>query len=656
MQSRLIKRKVTLKDMDTVKARQKKVGLERDPQLVERIERLWDNMSDFREKLARATRFTYGDQWGDTIEVNGMVMTQRQYLMKQGNAVIQSNQIKSKVDTIVGVMVKEKNEPVCNAHDRSEQQYGEVMTMTLQANCNKNKIEGHYIKWMKDLCLGGLAVARESWDDVSGPERKLDSWTKYCNPNQVFLDSEMNDPRFWDMTIIGQFFDMSFEDLAAMFAKSAKDYAILRDIYHQQNLIFRQEPILQLTDKLDDHQLVFRYPYDPAKCRVFEVWTKETKARIRLHDWNEGTEEIIDADDYEARKQVKAENARRKNEGAKLGFSEDEIPYITGDGVGQDGDENGFFIDTFWYCRFLAPDGSILWEGESPYADRCHPFSICATPFVNGTIVGYMWDSIDHNMAINRAAVLHDWLVRRQAKGVTVVPKAIVPKDMRLEDFAESWTSIDDMVFIDMKEGQEGLMPRMFTGAAQNFNVSELINTYSKLLENSTAVSGAIQGKTPYSGTSGSLYAQMTNNASTPIASLLSQFHTFIEDVHTKKMKNIVMFYDTERFAQIAGQANIIFDENLNLADVSNIEYDLKIKESTETPVYRAIINDDAKEFLMNGLISMEEYLTIATVPYADKLLQMRQARQAEMEQAQQNGQIPEGSPEDQAQAMQMMQ
>ena len=144
-----------------------------------------------RERKARATRFAYGDQWGDLIEVNGRTITQRQYLMEQGNVVLQTNQIKNKIDTIVGVMVKEKNEPVCNARDRDEQQYGELVTNALQANCNKNKIEDLYIMFMKDLCIGGLAVAHESYDDTSGPARRLDSWTKYVNPNHVFFDSAM---------------------------------------------------------------------------------------------------------------------------------------------------------------------------------------------------------------------------------------------------------------------------------------------------------------------------------------------------------------------------------------------------------------------------------------------------------------------------------
>lgn len=643
-QKRLIRKVPTNTDMDSVKARQKKIGLERDQHLLERIDRIWENMSAFREQRARATRFAYGDQWADIIEVNGTVMTQREYLRRQGNVVLQTNQIKSKVDTIVGVMDKERNEPICFARDRDEQQYGEVLTEGLKANCNKNKMSELHIKWLKDLCLGGLAIAYESYDDTSGPSGRLDSWTRYCNPNQVFFDSEMNDPRFWDISLIGQFYDLSFEDLCAKFVRSERDFGLLRDIYSSQSDMFKLDDIDELGVRTQQRRLTFLQPEDRSRCRVYEVWTKETKPRIRMHDTTEGEEFIIDADDKEYRRYIRKENEARREQGKRVGWSDDEIPYIEGDGYGaNDEDKHGFFIDDFWYCRYLAPDGTILWEGESPLADRSHPFSLVATPFVDGKIVGYMNDAIDHNIAMNRAIVLHDWLVRSQAKGITIVPKDLCPDDMSFDEFADSWTSIDGLVFVDVKPGMEHLMPQQFHGTAQNYDVSSLIATYQRLMENSTAVSGAIQGKTPYSGTSGSLYAQMTANASTPLAALLSQFRNFIECVAAKKMKNIIQNYDIARWESIVGSLNGIFDNaNLNLNDIADIEYDLSIKESTETPTYRAIINDDAKEFLVTGLITMEEYLEIAQVPYADRLKQMRQARQAEI-QAASNGEMPSG-------------
>ena len=632
---RLIKRDASLRDIDSVKARQDKLNFkDKDVALLQRCETVWGNMDEFRQQRARGVRFTYGDQWADTITVNGQAMTYREYLMQQGNVVIQTNQIKNKVDTIIGVMVKDKSEPVCHAIDRDEQQYGEIMTEALQANCEKNLMTELEIKFLKDVCIGGLAVAHEAYDDTSGPNRRLDSWTTYCNPNRVFFESEAVDPRFWDVTLVGQFFDKSFEEVCAMFAHKMGDYQTLRDIYASQSAIFREEDIDEITDRHDEDDMVFLRPTDSTKCRVFEVWTRETRPRIRLHDVNSGTEEIIDADDRSYRKLVKQENERRKKLATSAGWTDQDVPFIIGDGYGNgDEERNGFFIDTFWYCRFLAPDGTVLWEGESPYADRSHPFSFCAFPFVDGKLIGYMNDAIDHNIAMNRAIVLHDWLLRSQAKGVTVVPKAIVPDDVSFEDFARSWTSIDDMVFIDMKPGQEGMMPKVFFGAAQNFDVSSLIATYSKLMDSGTPVNGAIQGKAPGAGTSGALYAQMVTNASTPIAGLMEDFRKFKEAILYKKMKNIAMFYDTARFASIAGRIDGNFNNaNLNLNEVGDLEYDIKIKESADTPVFRAVINQDAKEFLLNGLISFEEYLEIADVPYADKILQGRQARQAEAE------------------------
>ncbi len=635
----LIKRSAAPSEMDSVKERQKKLRIRgNDIHLLERCERLWLNRTEFREQRARGNRFYCGDQWADTIVVNGKAMTYREYLAGTGNVVIQTNQIKNRVDTIAGVLVKEHNEPVCHAIDRDEQQYGEIMTTALQANCDKNSMQGLYVKWMREVCNGGWAIAHETYDDASGPSRRLDSWTQYINPNYAFFDGEGTDPRNWDLSIVGHFFYGSFEDICARFARRAEDYAILKEIYASQATVFREDAIGRPEDHFEEDALAFMHSADPNKCYVCEVWTKETRARRRLWDQNAGSEEIIDEDDAAYRREVRAENARRRQAGRAAGWSEAEIPYIVGDGYGRDADEkNGFFVDTFWYCRFLAPDGTILWEGESPYAGREHPYTYCLFPYLDGHIVGYMADAIDHNIAMNRAMVLHDWLVRCQAKGVTVVPKTIVPKDVSYQDFARSWTSIDDLVYIDIEPGQEKLMPQVFHGAAQTFDVSSLIATYARLMDSGTPVNGALQGKTPTSGTSGALYAQMATNASTPIAALMEEFHRFVQGVLTKKMKNIAQFYDEQRFASIAGRIDgIIGNANVNLNEVGDLEYDLRIKESADTPVFRAAINQDAKEFLMNGLISFEEYLTIADVPYADKILQGRQAREAEALAAQQ--------------------
>jgi len=641
----------SVSEMDSVKAREKELRLKgSDPQLLHRCEVVWNNLDEFRHERARSERFCYGDQWGDIIEINGKKMTYRQYLLDTGNVAIQANQIKNRVETIVGQMVKEQMEPVCHTYDRNEQQYGEVMTAALQANCHKNELMELKKLWMREVNLGGLAVAYESYDNHSGPNGMPDSWTQFINPNLFFFESESVDPRFWDTSLVGRFFYGSFEDIIAKFSHSPSDYNKLRAIYHNQASAFRQEESREINDRFEDGDIVFMKSGDPTRCYVCEVWTKETRARIRLWDKNTGTEEIIDADDFSYRKEIKAENLRRKK--MAEGFSEEEIPYIVGDGFGTEDEKNGFFNETIWYCRFLAPDGTILWEGESPYADKSHPFCVCMFPFVDGKLVGYMNDAIDHNLAMNRAVVLHDWLLRAQHKGMTVVPKSILG-DLSPEQFAKSWTSIDDILFLDIDESKKDLFPQVFHGPALAFDVGALLAAYSKLMDQGTPVNAALQGKTPNSGTSGALYAQMTTNASTPIAALMDAFNKFVEKLLNKKMKNISMFYTPDRYEKIAGQIDGIFDnENLNLNEVGNMEYDLKIKESSDTPVFRAQTNQDLKEFLAAGLITMEEFLENADVPYSDRILQGRQARQAEMEAAAQGIPTGGGAPEEQPQGI----
>ena len=629
-QSRRNPRKHSIADMDSVKYRQKKLGLEKetDQQLLIRCETLWNNLYEFREQRARAMRFTYGDQWSDYITVNGKTMTQREYVTLQGNVALQSNQIATKVNTIAGLMVKEQNEPVCYARDRKEQQYGELLTQALHANCTKNKMNILYITSMEEFIIGGLTVMRESYDWVNG---RQDSWTNLVNPNYFFFDSTMKDPRFWDASLMGEIHDVPFNELCSKFVKSESDYDILKDIYTNESSVFAENDINDATKKHELQTLDFRTPIDRTLCRVYEVWTKEARPRIRLHDTSRGTLEKINADDTEARKWVSETNKGRKQLAVQAGWAK--APLI----------ETEFFIDTYWYCKFLAPDGSILWEGESDFPDRLHPYSICATPFTDGRISGYIADAIDHNMAINRAITLHDWIVRAQVKGVTMVPKALVPDDMSYDEFASQWTSIDGLIFYEAKPGVPA--PQVFHGSAINFDAARLVEMYRKLMEDSVSASGALQGKTPYSGTSASLYAQQTANSSTPIASLMAKFHSFMEDVSTKKAKNIAAFYDEARFASIAGAVDSIFDaENLNLNDVADIEFDLSIKESTETPMYRMISNDYLMQFFAAGAISIEDLLEFGTFPFADKMLQNIQARKAEMQAAQQ-GQTPGEAP-----------
>ena len=231
-----------------------------------------------------------------------------------------------------------------------------------------------------------------------------------------------------------------------------------------------------------------------------------------------------------------------------------------------------------------------------------------------------------------------------------VVPKSIVPKGTDYKEFARSWTAIDELVFIDLKPGQEHLMPKVFYGAAQNYDVTRDIQLLKDLMDSGSPVNGALQGNDPGRATAASLYAQMASNASTPIAALLEQFNNFEHSILYKKMKNICMFYTEDRFRKIAGHIDSIFDmSKLNLNDVGSLEYDMRVREGSDTPVFREMQENDLMLFVDKGYITFDEYLQSSSKPYVDRLLQMRQARQAEMEAVQEAGvpvgAVPEAAP-----------
>ena len=149
-----------------------------------------------------------------------------------------------------------------------------------------------------------------------------------------------------------------------------------------------------------------------------------------------------------------------------------------------------------------------------------------------------------------------------------------------------------------------------------------------KFFEDISGVNGALQGKPGYSGTSGSLYAQQTQNATTSLSDLLESFGDFVMNAAYMDVKNIQQYYDSKRVFNIAGRrgALTIYDPER----IRDVEFDLSITESTLTPAYRQIANDFIMQLWQSGQISLQELLENGDFPFADQLLQSINSRQQE--------------------------
>lgn len=578
----------------------------------------WDNMSHFRQDRERNKRYTYGDQWDDIVSIDGVRMRESDYIKQRGNVPLKNNIIRRLNRTILGVFRSQSKEPTCTARDRDEQKQGETMSTVLQYNMQLNRMNDLMARTMEEFLISGLIVHRKWFGWRNG---KIDEWTDYVQPNNFFIDGNMRDFRGWDVSLLGELHDISFGDLCGQFAKSAGDVDRLREIYSSAHDLSTLTSYYDWFGKPDSRRRSYDFLYssDPSRCRVIEVWRKESKPRYRCHDYNNGEIFKIDLSDYA--ELVGDVNARRLSQGEASGMSREEIPLISAE----------WFMDDYWYYYYLSPFGDILSEGETPYAHKSHPYVFKAYPFIDGEIHSFVSDVIDQQRYVNRLITMYDWIMRASAKGVLIFPEDCLPKGMDINDIADEWARFDGVIVV--KKGATQL-PQQVANNSTQIGITELLNLQLKLVEDISGVNGSLQGKPGYSGMSGSLYAQQTQNATTSLLDILDTFSTFVVDGAYKDVKNIQQYYDQKRIFNIAGKASsqVEYDP----AKISDVEFDLSIVESTSTPAYRQMANDFLMQIWQSNQITLEQLLENGDFPFADNLLQSLNSQRAEISQGHQ--------------------
>ena len=591
----------------------------------------WNQMEDFRRDRERNKRYTYGNQWDDTICVDGKTMSEEEYITSQGNVPLKNNLIRRLVRAVLGVYRSQAKEPTCISRDRQEQKLGEVMSTVLQCNMQLNRMNEINARSMEEFLISGFIVHRKSFGWRNGKE---DCWTDYVQPNNFFIDNNMRDFRGWDIGVVGEVHDISFGQLLEQFAKTPSEVSRLREIYRYAE---NREYITSNAERFGYSRLQnydFLFTSEQGRCRVIEVWRKEQKPRYRCHDYQNGSIFKVNEEDYLT--EVQAVNEERLAMAKEVGMPEEEVPLIKAE----------WFMDDYWYYYYLSPFGDILDEGESPYEHKSHPYVFKAYPFIDGEIHSFVSDVIDQQRYTNRLITMYDWIMRASAKGVLLMPEDCLPDGVSMEDIADNWARFNGIIMY--KPSKSGNIPQQVANNSTNIGISDLLSMQLKFFEEISGVTGALQGKQGYSGQSAALYNQQTQNATTSLLDLLDSFSGFIIDGAYKDVKNIQQFYDEKKVYNIAGKimAEIVYDPNA----MRDVEFDLSIVESTQTPAYRQLANDILLQLWQAQAISVEQLLEHGEFPFADELLQSIKSQKEQME----RGQMPEGiSPQLQQQVMQ---
>ncbi len=610
---------------DSVKSRKRRQGHGRDEELLARCRNAWNNLSGVRETRARTMRYCTGDQWSDNIRVykNGywQDMTERTYMEKRNMTPMTNNIMVSILESITGLYAKQGTEPVCFARDNDSRQLSDMMSATMQCNWQTTEMQDLLNHAVKDYLQGGQMFVRESWEDK---ELEMpDAWTELMEPDHVFFECG-SDPRHNDLSLIGVLHDVSKEDLYQKFAKEEYGLSIddLNSIFDIQDS-YEQGGGYEFNEEKALENLSFDYSNKGSHyVRVIEVWTTETKPRLQCFDpiATSGNNAYfrIDQSDTAMIANLQSNNKKRKQQYDEMGVPEDERAYI----------KSWEIADKYWYYTYMAPDGTILCQGETPYDYKSHPFTMKLYPYINGEIHPFMANVIDQQRYINRLIVMNDMALRSSFKGFKMIPTTVLG-GRTPEQFMEEAIEYDGWIFYTPKRTMPNVKPEIITSSAVNIGTNELLQIELNLIREVTNVSGALQGKTPSAGTSAARYAQESQNATTSLFTILSDMEVFTERLATKKCMTIQQFYEDGRKIFNKDGLNVYRYDRLSARD---IHFKISIKNAAATAAYNTSQNDDLKELLQMGAINLVQYLQNVNKPYADKLLSSIQEQQAQLE------------------------
>ena len=597
-----------------------------DMELLQRCRSAWNSLSGVRETRARTMRYCMGDQWGDTIKVwdhgSYVYMTEREYMERKNTTPMSNNVMASILESIGGLYAKQGTEPVCFARDNDSRAINDMMSATLQCNWQSTYMQDLLNHAIKDYVIGGQMYAREGWE--SKQLELPDAWTELMEPDFMFFECG-SDPRHEDISLIGCLHDVSREDLYQKFARPEFGLTIddLDSIFSIQDVSddgvgyeFNEEK--NLGNISFDHTNKSNH-----YVRVIEVWTTETKMRLQCFDpiaTNANNSYFkVDMDDTAMIEKLRLDNIKRKKMYDDMGVPEDERAYIVSEEV----------ADKYWYYTYMAPDGTVLCKGETPYDYKSHPFTIKLFPYLNGKIHPFLANVIDQQRYINRLIVMNDMAIRSSSKGVWMIPTTVLGGKSPAE-FAEEIVEYDGLCFYTPRPNMPQVKPDIITSNAVNIGANELLQIELNLIHEVSNVSGALQGKTPSAGTSASRYAQEAQNATTSLYSILSDMDVFAEKIATKKCMTIQQYYENGRKILNKDNNSTISYDRYTARDV---HFKTSIKNASASTTYQSQINDRLDQLLQMGAINVVQYLQNINAPFADKLLASVQEQQAQLEQ-----------------------
>ncbi len=617
--------------------------------LLQWLSHYYDNMSELRKKWKRAQDFVMGRQLEEKIEWNGRKITIREYMELQGMPILEYDVISDKLISLVGLVRQQRATASCTAVDPNEEDYISFFNEYLRQNDNNNNRQEMDARLFYEFCVYGFIGMSTVWDRRDGREGifndKVDIYKLAVPP---FFKPDLS-----DIEIFGIGHDLTWREILAKFTDGSDGQAQqLNEIYLQTQTHYSPEQGYQATGEaqltgLED----FLHSSIQGKYRVIEVWTKESRQSLWVHDWDKGDAGFMPMD---VKAELDAENESRKR--ANVMMDENGLPIL---------DENGeemYYVDpeklnlieyepqmeTFWYRRYITPNGYLLDARESPYfvlrdGYRCsiQPYSFLAYPCLQGEVKSFIMRMENNQRTLNHYMMMINFVVANGAKGTLLVDDASVSDKVSPEENRKNYNKTNGEYHWDSSKGGE--KPEVLMNKSMPAGVEFMISFAKTMAAEGSGVQGALQGV--HRNTSGKQYQLERESASTSVTDFVESFNCF--KLREAKLKT----YLIQEFCNEHDSVKLVGDDYRTYFNPETMR-DMDLDVAMDLDSYSATIRDQIVDLLWqlkkDGDIDAYTMLTNGKFPgtyrirkYLKEKMEEREAMEAQMAAA---GQMPASS------------
>lgn len=433
----------------------------------------WQQCAALRGRRLRMKRYTFGDQWGDIVTVEGEGnMTEREQRVRKGENPVTNNIIRQLVKTVVG----------CYRASR-------------KASGGNTDIIETDARTFEEYLISGCAIQRVI-SERNG--ERMAATALPVSPARFFIGSHSCHTGD-DVELIGEIHDLSLMQVMMRHSHGDRNRALrIREIYSSEFMQNRSRALPSTGESHNDN-LDF-YHAGAGLCRLIETWTLDSTERLRCHDEATGRFYIAPMSRHPA---LLREKARRRKKGiAPLHIRWELAPQ--------------------WRCRFFAPTGETIDEYTAP----AHPYIFRLYPFIDGEIHSFVEDVIEQQRNINRLLTLNDRILSTAAKGVLLFPDNQESRIMPIGEVAENWALPDGMVAYHGVPGLPG--PQQLHSSPGNLGVSAMVDQQLKLISEVSGVTGALRGFNSTGDGSAQLYRERHDSALVALSDIFDSFDSFI--------------------------------------------------------------------------------------------------------------------------------